>query len=105
MCGVSVNTLVMTNYENVMPVITSELKRADDYLESENVLVENIKQQVKEGLPLSVIKDNLQKLHAHITSQVQGKNISREVINLKYAAAYLKTLITTPYWQSWIEIA
>lgn len=95
----------MTNYENTMPVITNELQKAGSYLESENVLVQNVKKQVKEGVPFSAIKENLQKLYSYISWQEKEKSNTREVINLKYAAAYLKTLLTTPYWQSWIEIA
>lgn len=94
----------MTNYENIMPVITNKLKRADDYLESEKVVVQNVKEQIKDGLPVSTIRENLQKLYNYINSQAQEKNSIRESINLRYALAYLKTLITTPYWQSWIEI-
>ncbi len=95
----------MTTYENAIPAITNELKNANSYLESEKLVVQNVKQQIKEGLPIPAIDENLKKLYAYINKQIQEKSTSRETINFKYAAACLKTLINTPYWHSWIEIA
>lgn len=95
----------MAHYENSLAAIIGELSKANGYLESEKVVIQNMKQQVKEGLPAPVIAENLKKLYTFLTKQVQQKNNSSDTVNLKYAAAYLRTLITTPYWESWIRIA
>lgn len=90
------------SYEAKMPTITNELRSAASYLDSEKIVVNNVKQQLKDGFPIPTVEENLKKLYAHLTLQLEEKK-GNEAVNYKYAAAYLKTLITTPYWHSWIE--
>jgi hypothetical protein len=95
---------MQTNFENKIPVITNELQHANSYLESEKLVISTVKEQIKDGVPMTVIDENLKKLYAHINKLIMQKNTIGESINFKYAAACLNTLITTPYWHSWIEI-
>lgn len=95
---------MQTNFENLIPVITQELQQANSYLESEKLVISTVKQQIKAGVPMTSIDENLKKLYAHISRLLAQKNNYSEAVNFNYAAACLKTLINTPYWHSWIEI-
>jgi|GEM_PF-2722208 len=91
------------NFENSIPEITEQLQHTNSYLDTERVVISNLKQQLQEGLPISAIDRNLEKLYDHINKLISQKSKDPEVVNFKYAAACLKTLISTPYWHSWIK--
>ncbi len=93
----------MSNLEDKISSITTQLEVANDYLDSERIIVKDIKKEMNAGTPIPSIRDYLQKLSAHMSSRLSKTSKPSVQANYKYAIACIKTLVTTPYWHSWIK--
>ncbi len=93
----------MINFEQESKEISTDLKSAEDYLGCEHIIIDNIKKQLVAGVEINTVAGFLQKLQNFIEDKT-GKNVNDDSnTNFKYATGILKTLNTTPYWQSWIK--
>ena len=93
----------MIKTEQNMAAITSRLESANDYLEAEKVIVDNLKAQFDAGVAMSTLDENLLKLNAHINT-ISSKSASPvSMVNYNYAKACLNTLISVPFWHGWIR--
>ncbi len=94
----------MINFEFETKEISTGLKQAHDYLECEHIIVANIKKHMEAGVEIKNIDDYLLQLEAYVEDKTL-KNIDNDYsVNYKYAAGFLHTLNSTPYWHSWIKV-
>lgn len=93
----------MINFELESKQISSGLKNAEDYLGCEHIIIDNIKKKLVAGVEINAVAGFLLKLQNYI-EDTTGKNPNDDSnTNFRYATGILKTLNTTPYWQSWIK--
>lgn len=91
------------NIEYEISELTPKLESANGYLESERVIINNIRKQVEKGFDDESIADFLKKLLTYFTDKVAATKQTNQCINYRYAKGFVNTLITTPYWRSWIN--
>ena len=95
-------TVTPINFEKEVSELTNQLKSADGYLDCEKVIINNLKKQLKDGFEVSDIEVYLEKLPKYFDDSI-AKNKTLPGINYKYANCFVNTLITAPYWHSWIK--
>lgn len=83
--------------------LTPKLESAKGYLECERVIINNIRKQIKNGFDDDSIAEFLKKLLSYFIEKVAATKQTNECINYRYAKGFVNTLITTPYWRSWIK--
>lgn len=89
--------------EYVISELTPELESANGYLECERVIINVIRKQIEKGFDDDHIADFLKKLITYFTDKVAATKQTGQCINYRYAKGFVNTLITTPYWRSWIN--
>jgi len=92
-----------TEFENEAKEITLKLKPAEGYLECEKVIIDHIKKYLITGKTPIEIGPRLKRLLEYLQEMIVTNKDSSECINFRYAEGFLKTLVETPYWQSWIR--
>jgi len=93
------------DFEKGVKEITEKLHISNGYLECEKAIIDHIVQLPSENISLIDIERYLKKLLQYFQDlSIINKNTELG-INCVYAAAFLQTLTSTPYWQSWITIA
>ncbi len=93
----------MINFEIESLKVADKLKQVSGYLECENVVIRNIKQLVVAGNGVPNIEVYLKKLLSYFENQMGQNTNYKDSINYLHAATFVRTLITTPYWHSWIS--
>lgn len=93
----------MINFEFETKEINTGLKQSHDYLSCEHIIVANIKKHIEAGVKMKDIDGYLLHLENYV-EDITMKNIDNASgVNYKYAAGFLHTLNSTPYWHSWIK--
>ncbi len=92
----------MINFEVETNEIITDIKKADSYLDCENVIINNIKKQVVNGIEVNNIQGYLKKLQKYIEDKSVINKGNNDCVNYRYAAGFLHTINTTPYWHSWM---
>ena len=91
--------------ENEICELTAVLKDAEGYLDCEHVLISNIKKQIKIGIAIPDIEHYLKKLHTCFEDRIIINKGTMASVNYRYAVGFLNSVITTPYWHSWMKPA
>ncbi len=94
---------MLIKFENEAAEIVSQLKLADGYLDCEKVIIYNIRKQLKNEILGSDVEKYLINLKAYLDIEVINHQTVDDYRNYRYASAFLNTLITIPYWHSWIN--
>lgn len=94
---------MIIDFDNETKEIISDLKLADGYLDCEKVIIYNIKKHLANGFPVSVIEGYLKKLMQYFEDLIVTNKNSADCTNYRYAVGFVNTLISTPYWHSWIK--
>lgn len=92
-----------TDFENEVKEISLQLKPADGYLECEKVIISHIKKYVTNGNAPTDIEPRLKNILKYLQDMIVINKDTTDCINYRYAAGFLKTIIDTPYWYSWIK--
>jgi len=90
------------DFEYEVSQLTGELKPADGYLDCEAIVLANIKKQVATGIATPVVETYLKKLQIYFEDKMVINKGNSVAVNYKYAAGFLNTINTTPYWHNWI---
>lgn len=91
------------DFESEVKEISLQLKPADGYLECEKVIINLIKKYLVNGNTPQDIEPRLKKVLEYLQDMIVINKDTTECINYRYAAGFLKTIIDTPYWYSWIK--
>lgn len=91
------------NIDKELNELIANLKPAEGYLDCEKVIIINIKKHLANKVAVPVLEDYLKKLMQHFEKLVAASSNFDHSINYRYAAQFLNTLISTPYWKSWIH--
>lgn len=91
------------NYDYEVSELTSDLKLADGYLDCETIVLANIKKHYANGISIPVIESYLKKLQIYFEDKMVINKGNADAVKYKYAAGFLNTINTTPYWHSWIK--
>ncbi|MBS1666405.1 MAG: hypothetical protein JST58_03430 [Bacteroidetes bacterium] len=83
--------------------LCGDLKVADGYLDCETIILANIKRHINNNIPVSFIEGYLKKLQEYFEDKMVINRGNENCVNYRYAAGFLKTIISTPYWHSWIK--
>jgi len=92
---------IETAYE--IAEITGQLRSANGYFDCEKVITLNIAKQAANEASVKDIKDYLKTLLERLDELAVQKTANPADINYRYGAGFVKTLITTSYWYSWIK--
>lgn len=92
------------DFEIEISTLTPELKGADGYLNCEHVIVTNIKKHVRKGVAIPVIETYLKKLLVFFEDKMLINKGHTDSVNFRYAAGFLNSVISTPYWHSWMKV-
>lgn len=92
----------MINFEIETNQIIADLKKADNYLDCENIIIINMKKQMLKGVKVNNIQDYLKNLQKYVEDKSVINDSNNDCINYRYAGAFLHTVNTTPYWHSWM---
>lgn len=91
------------NIDKELNEMIASLKPAEGYLDCEKVIIINIKKHLANKVAVPDLEDYLKKLMQHFENLVAENENFDDNINYRYASQFLNTLITTPYWKSWIH--
>jgi len=91
------------DFEKQVSKIIPLIESADGYLDCEKLIINNIREQLANGVTNPDVEGYLKKLHHYFDQQIIKKQSTAGCINYGYAAGFVNTLITTPYWRSWIN--
>ena len=91
------------NIDKELNEMIASLKPAEGYLDCEKVIIVNIKKHLANKVAVPDLEDYLKKLMQHFENLVAENENFDDNINYRYASQFLNTLITTPYWKSWIH--
>jgi hypothetical protein len=89
--------------EKEVKELTVELRPADGYLECENTIITHIKKHIRNGISILDTESYLKELVICFEDRMLTKKADPDNINYIYATSCLKTITTTPFWQSWIN--
>lgn len=92
----------MINFEIETNQIITDLKKVDNYLDCETIIISSIKKQVVKGIIVNDIQDYLKKLQKYVEDKSVINNGNNDCVNYRYAVGFLHTVNTTPYWHSWM---
>lgn len=98
-----IKSTIMINFELESKEISTGIKNAEDYFGCEHVIINNIKKQLVAGVEINTVAGFLKKLQNYMEDNAVKNTGEDANTNFKYATGILKTLNTTPYWQSWIK--
>ena len=93
----------MINFEFEVKEFIVALKQANGYLDCENIVIHNIKKHVSNGITATNIESYLKNLREYFEDKTVINKGNADCVNYRYAAAFLNTIIATPYWHSWIK--
>lgn len=91
------------NFEAETKGLASQLKVGDGYLDCEHIIITNIKKQMQSGFAIPEIENYLMLLQTYFEDKMVTNNGNMEAVNFRYAAGFLRTVIATPFWQSWMQ--
>lgn len=91
------------DFEYEINVLEPQLKSATGYLECERVIINNIRKHTKKGVDDDSIADFLKNLLKYFIEKIEATKQTNDCINYRYAKSFVNTLVTTPYWRSWIK--
>lgn len=91
------------NLEYEISELMPDLKSAKGYLECEWLIINNIRKHIKNGFDDESIAEFLKQLLSFFLEKIAATKQTNECINYRYARGFVNTLITTPYWRSWIK--
>lgn len=94
---------MIINFDNEAKQIINELEPAEGYLDCEKVILHNSKRQVEQGFPDKTIEAYMKKLFNYFETLIKSTQNMADCANYRYSAFFLNTLISTPYWHSWIK--
>lgn len=80
-----------------------ELKNANGYLECEDIILNNIRKHDKNSVSNIAIESYLKKLQKYIEDKSVINKGNAKCENYIYAAGFLRSIIETPYCDSWIK--
>jgi len=89
--------------ENELSEILCQLSKANGYFDCEKVITQHIKKQIVNGVAFSVIKKYLKTILRHFDGLALKTGLPADCDNYRFAACFVKTLVTTSYWYSWIK--
>ncbi len=92
-----------TDLNNEAAALSLQLKPAEGYLECEKVVIHHIKKYLVNGNISPDTEPRLKKLLAYLQEMIEINKDTNDCINYRYAAGFLKTILETPYWHSWIK--
>lgn len=90
-------------FDDEVNELNGELKLADGYLECEAIILANIKKHVDKNIPTVFIEGYLKRLHKYFEDKEVINRGNKHCVNYKYAGGFLHTIISTPYWHSWVS--
>lgn len=91
------------DFEKETDEIIAKLKYVEGYLDCEKVILYNLKKHVEQGFSDTLILDYMKKLFLYFEELIKSTKDIADCINYRYSAGFLNTLISTPYWRSWIK--
>lgn len=91
------------NIDKELNEMIASLKQAEGYLDCEKLIIVNIKKHLANKVTVPDIEDYLKKLMQHFENLLEVNENFEDNINYRYTTQFLKTLISTPYWKSWIH--
>lgn len=91
------------DFENEVIELTSELKKADGYLQCEAIILANMQKQADKNNSITFIVSCLKRLQKYFEDKAVINKGNVDCVNYKYAVGFLNTVIATPYWHSWIR--
>jgi len=94
---------MIIDFEKETDEIIAKLKHVEGYLDCEKVILNNIKKHVEKGFSDTLIEDYMKKLFLYFEELIKSTKDIADCINYRYSEGFLNTLISTPYWRSWIK--
>ena len=91
------------NFEKEVSKIIQTIEEADGYLDCEKIIIKNIREQLANAETDAAIEGYLKKLHHYLSDKISKNQATTDCSNFRYASGFVSTLITTPYWHSWIN--
>jgi flagellin-specific chaperone FliS len=91
------------NFEKEVSKIIQTIEEADGYLDCEKIIIKNIREQLANAATGEAIEDYLKKLHEYLGDKILKNQATTDCSNYRYASGFVSTLISTPYWHSWIN--
>lgn len=83
--------------------ILSKLKLVESSLDCKKVIVENIRNQLQNGINDENIILYLKKLSGWFENKITANQHKSDCTNYRYAACFVDTLLKMPYWKSWMK--
>ena len=94
---------MMIVFDKEVKEILTELKKADGYLDCENVILTNLKKHAANGVSIAELDGYLKNLLEYVEDKTVINKGTEDYTNLIYAGGFLRTITSTPYWHSWIK--
>lgn len=91
------------NFEQEVLKIIQPIESADGYLECEKIIIKHIREQLANAATGAAIEDYLKKLYHYLDEKISKNQATTDCSNYRYASGFVSTLISTPYWHSWIN--
>lgn len=91
------------NIDHALSELVPGLTSAKGYLECEQVIINQIRKHLKNGFAEENIAEYLKALLNDLNKKITATQQTMDCINYRYARGFVNSLITTPYWRSWIK--
>ena len=90
-------------FDNETKEINIDLKKADGYMDCERIIIHNLKKHVGNKVSTFDLEAYPKKMLRYIEDKEIINRGNGICINYKYAVGFIKTIIDTPSWHSWLK--
>jgi len=91
------------NIDHELSELAADITSANGYLECERVIINQIRKHLINGFPEDNIAEYLNAFLKYLNKKITDTEQTGNCINYRYARGFVNSLITTPYWRSWIQ--